>query len=104
MPVLFRAQNIARAADFEIAHGDTEASAELRELSDGFEALLRRLGQAAFRADGEVRIRLTIAPPDAPAQLIELAQPEAIRVKDNQRIRRRHVKPLSMMVVQSSTS
>ena len=83
MPVLFRPQNIARTADFEIAHGDTEARAELRELPDGFEALLRRLRQTPFRADGEVRIRLPVAPPDAPAQLIELAQPEAIRVKDN---------------------
>ena len=91
MPVLFRAQNIARTADFEVAHGDTEARAELGELADGFQPLLRRLGQTPLRADGEVRIRLPVAPPDAPAQLIELAQPEAIRVKDNQRIRRRHV-------------
>jgi hypothetical protein len=35
---LLTAKEIARAADFQIAHGDAEAGAQLAEFFDGFEA------------------------------------------------------------------
>ena len=41
MAVLLRAEYIARPAQFQVAHRDFKAGAELREFADGRQALLR---------------------------------------------------------------
>ena len=47
VPALLRAQQVARAADLEVAQRDLEAGAQLGRLEDGREALLRDLGRGA---------------------------------------------------------
>ena len=84
-------QHVARAADLQIAHGDAVARAELRKLPDGREALVRRFGQQLVGPNGQVGVGLPAAAPHAPADLIQLGEAEAVRVKDDQRVGLRHV-------------
>ena len=77
----------------QIAHGDAVARAELRKLPDGREALVRRFGQQLVGPNGQVGVGLPAAAPHAPADLIQLGEAEAVRVKDNQRVGLRHVQP-----------
>ena len=70
MPALFRAQHVARAADFQIAHGDSVARAKLRKLPDGGKALIRRFRKLAVSAHGKVCVGLPIASAHAPANLV----------------------------------
>ena len=91
MAVLLGPKDVARAADLQIAHGDAEARAELRELADGLQPLLGGLGEHLVRADGEVGVGLAVAAAHTTPQLVQLAQAEAIRVKDDQRVGGGHV-------------
>ena len=93
MAALLGAQHVARAADLQIAHGDAVARAELRKLPDGREPLVRRFGEQLASAHGQVGVGLPAAAPHAPADLIQLGEAEAVRVKDDQRVGLRHVQP-----------
>ena len=88
---LLTAQQIARAADLQIAHRDAEARSEFGKFADGVQALIRRFGKHLVRADGKIRIRQSIAAPHAPAQLIQLGKPELIRIAHDQRVRALHI-------------
>ena len=91
MSALLRAEQVARAAQLQIAHGNAEAGAELRELADGVQTLLRRFGKHLAWAHREIRIRQTVGTSDTSAHLIQLSQTEVIRVVNNQRVRHRDI-------------
>ena len=54
VPVLLCAEQISRAANLQITHGDFKARAELSELFHGLKSFFRRLAQNFFRAVNEV--------------------------------------------------
>ena len=54
-------------------------------------ALLRRFGEHLARPNREIGVGQPVRAADAPAHLIELTQPEVIRVVDNQRVRHRDI-------------
>src|SRR5215471_16654644 len=58
----------------------------MREFADRFEPRLGGLRERAMRLIQEIRVRLVRAPSDAPAQLIELRETEAIGIVDDDRI------------------
>ena len=91
MTVLFRSKDIARTADFQVPHRDTETGAELRKLPDSRQPLLGRFRQHMVRPHREVGIGLPVAPAHPAPQLIKLAEAEPFRVIHNQGICVRHV-------------
>ena len=56
MTVLFRAEDIARAAQLEVAHRNLEARTEFGELANGCQAFLRDVGQHLAAVVGEVSV------------------------------------------------
>src|SRR5690606_9280176 len=84
--VLLGPQQVARAADFQVAQGNLEARPQLGEFPDGLQALFRVFGQYFVLAVGEIRICHSIAAPDPAPELIQLRQPEAIRFVDDERV------------------
>ena len=86
--VLLGAEQVPRPADLEVAQGQLEAGAELRQLLDDPEPPLRRLVQAAVGRDHEIRVRLEALPPDPAPELVELGQAEAVGPVDDDGVRR----------------
>src|SRR5699024_7136631 len=72
--VLLAAENVARAADLQIAHRNLEAGAELRELADRREALLGNLGEHLVAREREIRIRAAARAAHTAADLVQLRQ------------------------------
>ena len=66
------AQHFARAAYFQIVHGQVKAAAQLLHLLDGFEPLLGLFGQALHFGHEQVGVGLVVAAAYAPAQLVQL--------------------------------
>ena len=91
MPMLLRPQQIARTADFKIAHGDSETGSKLGKFTNGAEALFCLFREHFVWTYGEISIGLTVASANASSQLIKLAETEPICVKDNQRVCTGHV-------------
>jgi len=87
MAALPGAQQIARAANLQIAHGDRHPRAQVGLLADRVEAGARVGRQAAPARMEEIGVGLLGAAPDTPAQLVELSQAEPVRAVDDQRIR-----------------
>src|SRR6185436_20691375 len=88
---LLRAEQAARAADLEVAHRDLEAGAEIGELADGLQPLVRLLGELVIARVQEVRVRALPAATDSTSQLVELRETEPIRAVDDERVHRVHV-------------
>ena len=88
---LLAAEQVARAADLEVAHRDLEPGAEVGELADRAQALVRLLGERAVRWVQQVRVRALPASTDAAAQLVHLREPEQVGAVDHERVHRRHV-------------
>ena len=80
MAGLCRAEQVARAANFEVAHGDLEAGAELRIVADGVQALFGDLREDLAAAERQVGIGMAAAAADAPADLMQLGKAELIGV------------------------
>src|SRR5439155_26767887 len=80
---LLAAEEISGAADFEIERRDAETAAEIAELLDRRQPLLRDRRQIVFGRNQQVRVRGTIGSSDPSAQLIELRQSVAIRAVDD---------------------
>ena len=85
--VLFRAKQIAGAAQFKVAHGDTEARAELGVLFERFKALFGDLGQRAVLRECEISVRSARRTTYAAAYLVELRKSQTVRVVDYERVR-----------------
>src|SRR5688500_2591133 len=63
---LFRSQQITCTTQLEIAHCDSESSAELVVLSHGREPLPRHLQQARVPVEQEIGVGLMLEPANAP--------------------------------------
>ena len=72
MARLLGAEQVARAADLEVAHRDLEARAELRIFADGLEALFCDLGEHLAFAERQIGVGMAARAADAAAQLMEL--------------------------------
>ena len=86
MSALLRAQNVARAAYFKVAHGNLKAASKARKLLDGGKALARVVREGLLAQMGKVYIGTDAAAPYAALQLIQLRQAELIRLIDDKRI------------------
>ncbi len=90
---LVGAEQVARAADLEVAHRDLEPRAELGLLADRPQPLVGLLGQHPVARVEQVRVRALAGPPDAAAQLVQLAEAEQVGAVDDEGVHRRHVDP-----------
>ena len=70
MPMLFTAQQIAGPPDLQVAHGDSDAAAKFRILTDGSKAFLRHLAEHPVSAVHQESIGRPAGPSDPAAQLI----------------------------------
>src|SRR5215213_7353161 len=86
-----RAEQVARAADLEVAHRDREAGAELGVVRKRREARPRLRRQLARIGIEEVGMGEDVGAPDAPADLVELGEPQRVRPLHDQRVRLRDV-------------
>ena len=75
---LFGAKQIARATDFEVAHGNLETAAERGILFDGGDAFADIGHETAVARQEQVGIGLVFVAAHATAQLVEVAQAEAV--------------------------
>ena len=78
--VLFTAEQIPRAANFQIAHRDFKAGAEFGEFPNRVQAFFRRLIHNLIRTVQKIRERVALRTPHAPTHLVQLRETEAIRV------------------------
>ena len=87
LAVLFAAQQISGAAQFQIERGNAEARAQIAEFFQSREAMPRQRGQVIRRGrHQQVGIGALIRSPHSPAQLIQLGESEAIGAIDDDRI------------------
>ncbi len=91
MPRLLGAEQVARAANLEVAHRDLEARPEIGELADRLQPLVGLFGQRAVGRVEEVCVRALPASSDSPPKLIQLREPEHVGPVDDERVDRRHV-------------
>src|SRR5207247_738142 len=91
---LLAAKQIPGAANLEIERGHAESAAEIAELLDRGQPLLRDRRQVVFRRNQQIGVRRTIGAPDASAELIELREAVAIRAIDDDRVRVGNVEPV----------
>jgi hypothetical protein len=83
---LLRPQQVAGAADLQVAGGDAEAGAQVAELADRQQAPARPLGEHGVRRHQQVAVGELVAAPDPAAELVELSQPEAVGAVDDHRV------------------
>jgi len=83
---LFLAEKIAGAADVEIVGGELEARAERVERLQHLQPALGLRRDLALDRQGEQRIGAHLRAADAPAQLVELRQAEAVGTMHDQRV------------------
>ena len=91
---LLAAEQIPGAADLEIERRHAEAAAEIAELLDRRQPLLRDRREVVLGRNQQVRVGGPIRPADAAAQLIELREPVPIGAVDDDRVRVRDVEPV----------
>ena len=93
LAALARPQDIACAAQFQVAHGDHITRPDPGRLAQRLQALARfgRHGRAAVIQ--EIAIRLSGGAPHPPAQLIQVGQTEVIGAVNDDRIRVGDVQP-----------
>src|SRR5574341_1879621 len=82
--VLTRAQDITRAANFKVSHGNIDARAKLCLLGDCLKAGAGLFGESLERRMEEVRIRPIGAPTDPASKLVQLRQAKMIGAIHNQ--------------------
>ena len=82
--MLLRAEQVARAAYLQVAHGQLEAGAELGVFPDRVEPAPSVLAERLALAVGEVCVCMLVAAPHAPADLVQLGKPQPVRVLDDE--------------------
>ena len=70
MPVLFFAQNVARPAYFEVAHGYAIPAAQFGIFGERGKPFIRRVGKHFLRSVSKIRARHSIASAHSAFQLI----------------------------------
>ena len=93
MSRLLVAKQIAGAANVEIVAGKLEPGAKTIEIGQHLQPFVGALGDRAIRRRRQISVGPRLRPPDPPAQLIELRQPEAVRTMHHQRICARNIEP-----------
>ena len=91
---LFRAQQVAGAADIQILHRDIEAAAQVGEFLDGLQATARVLRNRDERRNHQITESLPVGPAYATPQLVQVGQADVLCLIDD----------VSMMVVHRSMS
>ena len=86
MSVLLRAEQIARAADLQIAHGELETGTKLGVFADRVEPAAAVLGEDFAFAVGEIGVGVFIAAPDPASNLVELGKAQPVRVLNDKRV------------------
>src|SRR5262245_27737354 len=84
---LLRAEQVAGAADLQVAHRDREARAELGVVCERREPRSRFRSELARLGIEQVGVRRHVATADAPADLVELGEPELVGALDDQGVR-----------------
>src|SRR5204863_3891719 len=88
---LLGTEQVAGAADLEVAHRDRESGAQLGVVGERREARAGLLRQLARLRIEQVRVREQVAAADTTADLVELAQAQLIGAFDDQGVRLRDV-------------
>ena len=83
VPRLLRAEDVAGPANLEVAHADLEARAQLAELLDRLEPLLRRRRDHLVRIDDEVGVGPQLGPADAAAELVQVGEAVDVGLVDD---------------------
>ena len=91
MPVLLSAEHVSRAAYFKVLHGNFEAAAKLAVFGNAAQPLVSRFGKYFAVPVQKISKGETASAPDAAAQLIELTQPQPVRVANDQSIGVGHI-------------
>ena len=89
--VLAVAQQAARPANLQIAHGDAEAGAERRELPDGGEPFLSNVREGLVPAEREVGVGLAAGTAHAASYLVQLGQAHPVGVLNDEGVAVAHV-------------
>ena len=84
-------QHLARAANFKIVHGQVKAATEFFHLLNGFQPLVRLLGQPVQIGDHQVGIGLVVTTAHTAAQLVQLRQAELVGATDEYGVGGGHV-------------
>ncbi len=84
MAGLLRAQQVARAPDFQVPHGNLEAGAELGKVPDGGQPLFGDFRQVFIRLVGKVGVGVAGGAAHPAPKLVELAQAKAVGVFDDE--------------------
>src|SRR4249919_571915 len=90
---LLGAEEVAGAADLEVAHGDLETGAQLRVVCDRREASACLRRQLRGVRVEQVRVRENVRAAHAAADLVELREPEGVGALDDEGVRLRDVDP-----------
>ena len=91
LAALVGAEEVAGAADFEVAHGNAEARAEFVGLEDGVDALAGGIGDFVVIREQQVGVGAVVAAPDTAAQLVELGEAETVGAVDDDGVDVGHV-------------
>src|SRR2546430_1592061 len=86
VPVLLGSEQVAGAADLEVAHRDREAGAELGVVGERRQPRAGLWGQLPRVRIEEVRVAEDVRAADPPADLVELGEPERVRPLDDERV------------------
>ena len=93
LAVLLLAEQVAGAANLEVAHRELEPRAEVLQVADDVESLVGLLGERARGRIHHVGVGALPRAPDAAAQLVQLREPETVRVIDHDGVRVGNVEP-----------
>ena len=91
---LLAAQQIARAAQFQVERGNLESRAQVAELFQRRQPAPRQVGQLAIGRNQQIRIGAAIGAAHASAQLIQLRQAVAVGAIDDDGVAQRDVEPV----------
>ena len=80
------AQNAARAANLQVAHGDAKPRAERAVLFDGANPFTRGADCHHFARKKQVGVSLVLGSPNASAQLIQIRKTKLVRAVDDDRV------------------
>src|SRR6266850_673204 len=92
--MLLPPEHVSCAAQFEVEGGDSKACAQFAEFLHGREALSRDVREHGLGRNEEIRVCALARTPDAPSQLVELREAEAIGAIDQNRVGARDVQSI----------
>ena len=80
---LLRAQEVSGSADVEVLQGYVESAAQVAEFFQCLQPPPAFVGQLGEGRRQQIAEGLAVAPPYAPAELVQVAEPEVLRLVDN---------------------